>query len=141
LQSHVADVGEESSVIADVGHELARIICMQGLNGSTTFTDKMDVGLFIADRVEGRRTMADVRMRDEADLLKDIEDSVHRGQRHTRCNALDRVENFLRCPVPEAIDSLEHELTLRSDSIAVNFEHFIPASGQVSHVISPVPAA
>jgi hypothetical protein len=138
LQRHVADVGEESSVIANVGNEFASIVCVQGLNGSTSLADQMDVGLFFADGMESRCTVADVGMCDEPDLFEDIEHAIDSGQRHTGCNALDLVENFLRGPVAKAIDRFEHELTLWGDPIAVDFENFVPASGQISHV-SPGP--
>ena len=85
----------------------------------------MDVYMLI-DRVICRCPMADMSVGDEADILEDLEGSVHGRQVDAGRRALDLDEDLLGRSVTQPLHRLKDELPLRGDAEPVLAKTSVP---------------
>ena len=71
-------------------------------------------------------SVADVGVGDQTDVLEHLEVAVDRREVDPRGGALHLGEDLLGRPVPQALDGLEHELSLRRDAVAAPPQPLLP---------------
>ena len=107
----MADVGYEALLgtepVDEPGHDGRRLV----RHPTTLATDQVDV-LGLRRGMVGRRTVAEVGMLDEADLLEQLQRAVHRRDVHAGRPLHDPGMHILRRRVAEVGDGFEDQLTL-----------------------------
>ncbi|CAB4731277.1 unannotated protein [freshwater metagenome] len=80
----------------------------------------------LVDRVIRGGTVANVGVRDEANVLKDFEGPIDSGEIDAGRCALDLDEDLLGGAVPKALDRLKNKLPLRRDAKPVLAQPAVP---------------
>lgn len=100
---------------------------------SPTFpTDEMKV-VGIVRGVVGRRTVAEVSVRDQAKLLEQLEGPVDGRDVNARCGNPDPLGDLVRRRMSERGDRLEDELALRSQPVTASAQVFMPRRRRAIH--------
>ena len=92
---------------------------------AATPADEVDM-LRVGRQVIPVRSVPEMGVRDEADLLEQLKGSVNGGEIDSDCRLLDLGVDLLGSSVLEPCDSLKNELALRGNSVTAGPQRVIP---------------